>query len=334
MRMILSIAGVLFLVFLFLGALVFFVSYDRESSVHSTQTTLVIPEQSDVWEIANILKQEGFLANRLSFVFGVWRDGLRGGFHAGTFEIPPGLTPRDIAHFLVKDEGVLTKDIRITFPEGWTINQIVERLKANNLPGEKVRELSGNVSAFSASFPFLAELPEGASLEGFLFPDTYLFDPESNAESIIAKMLSAFELKALPLLEEGQKDLFETVIMASIIEGEVRSSEDRRVVSGIFSKRLEIGMPLQSDATLVYVTPERKIQHDADDLAIESPYNTYANAGLPPGPVSNPSVDAIRATLSPIPSSYLYFLNDPETGETYFAVDFEQHKQNKVQVGL
>lgn len=334
MKVWVSIFGGFVTVFLLWGILVLVMPYDRIVSSHENETSLVIPEQSDVWEIAGILKQEGFISNRMSFVFGVWRDGLRGGFHAGTFQIPPRLSVRDTAHFLVSDDGIAIKDIRVTFPEGWTINQMADRLNANNLPGDDVRELSQDASDFSEEFLFLSSLPNGAGLEGFLFPDTYLFDPESSAESIIGKMLTAFETKALPITESDPGSLYETIIMASIIEGEVRSSGDRRIVSGIFQKRLEIDMPLQSDATLVYVAPERKIQHNAEDLATDSPYNTYANKGLPPGPVSNPSADSIGAALSPEPSPYLYFLNDPETGKTYFAADFEVHKQNKARVGL
>jgi len=313
--------------------------YTNVSSRSGGDVMVTVPEGSDVWEIAKILEEERLIVSPSTFVFGAWRDGLRGQFRAGTFRIPSNTSARDIAYILTGDAPSEPEDIRITFPEGWTMEQMADRLEANSLPGESFLALASAPSEeLREEFPFLAEAPQAAALEGFLFPDTYRFDPDTQAETIIRKMLAAFEKKVYDryeaLFSGEENNLFETVTLASIVEGEVRTSADRKVVSGIFGKRLEVGMAIQSDATLAYVLEERKVQHGADELAVDSPYNTYKYPGLPPGPVSNPSLDAIEAALFPQESSYWYFLSNPETGATYFAEDFEEHKRNKVNAGL
>jgi UPF0755 protein len=317
---------------------VFSALYQSVSCTGKETTEIIIPEDSDVWDIARILKEKRCLSFSSVFVFGVWKDDMRGKFQAGTFILPPELTVSEMVYFLTTKTSQKKEDIRITFPEGWTISQMADRLEVNTLSGQKFLELAQRPDVFSDRFPFLTQLPQGATLEGFLFPDTYFFDPEASPDSIIEKMLQTFLQKVLEPYQESfgfeGENMFSIITMASIIEGEVRSSEDRRLVSGIFAKRIESGMPLQSDATLAYVLKERKIQHSAQDLSKDSPYNTYKYQGLPPGPICNPSLDAIQSSLEPASSEYWFFLNDPQTGKTYFAKDFEQHKRNKTKVGL
>jgi UPF0755 protein len=326
------VIAILFIVYFFL-----FKPYESISYRGTSNVEIVIPFGSSVWEIADILKENTIITSRYAFIFGAWRDELRGDFHAGTFSLPPNITAREVAFLLAKEEGVVEeKDVRITFPEGWTAQKMAERLNANDLPGDVFLEFFGNPDYFKEKYTFLSNIPEGGTLEGFLFPDTYLFDQESSAEKIIETLLDTFERKVLPVYQKAsnERTLFDIITLASIIEGEVRGSEERKVVGGIFYKRLDIGMALQSDATLTYVLDEKKIQHGAQDLATDSLYNTYKYPGLPPGPVSNPSLDAIEASLFPQDSDYLYFLSDPETGMTYYAQDFEMHKANKVKAGL
>ncbi|NCU41135.1 MAG: endolytic transglycosylase MltG [Candidatus Moranbacteria bacterium] len=309
------------------------VSSDRKDTVQIT-----IPEGSNVWDIASILKKKQCIPFSSVFVFGVWKDDLRGKFQAGIFDIPPALTVSEIAFFLTTKSSLREENVRITFPEGWTIAQMADHLEANTLPGKEFFVLAKKPDTFFDQFSFLRQLPQEATLEGFLFPDTYFFDPGASSEDIIVKMLQTFSKKVFERNKEifgsEGENIFSFIIMASIIEGEVRSSEDRRLVSGIFNKRMESEMPLQSDATLAYVLEERKIQHSAQDLSKDSLYNTYKYQGLPPGPICNPSLDAIESSMEPTVSEYWFFLNDPKTGKTYFAKDFEEHKKNKTRVGL
>ncbi|EKE10807.1 MAG: hypothetical protein ACD_15C00197G0001, partial [uncultured bacterium] len=230
--------------------------------------------------------------------------------------------------------------VRVTFPEGWTAEDMAERLNEKNLPGDRFLEIAKNPpSETVGQFGFLKDMPAGASLEGYLFPDTYFFAPEESAENIVLKMLKNFDNrlseKFRKEIETKGRDIFGTITMASIVESEVKTEADRKIVSGIFWNRLEIGMALQSDATVSYALGgEKKIQHDAADINIGSPYNTYRFKGLPPGPVSNPGISSIEAAINPEETDYLYFLNNPETGKTFFSVTFEEHVRNKAENGL
>jgi len=202
----------------------------------------------------------------------------------------------------------------VTIPEGSTIYEVA-------------KILNKNISNFNeALFLDLAK-----EKEGYLFPDTYFFLPNSSPEEIISIMTKNFESKTsslLPTVEEFGKSLKDVVIMASIIEREVMTPEDRRMVSGILWKRIAIGMPLQVDAAFIYVNGTTTPGLALKDLKIDSPYNTYLYKGLPIGPIGNPGLDAIRATLEPKSSPNLYYLSDKE-GVTHYARTFEEHKENK-----
>ncbi len=172
----------------------------------------------------------------------------------------------------------------------------------------------------------------------FLFPDTYFFTKENTAEDIIVKMLVDFDQKVDQpyhdrITAQG-KSLYDVIIFASIIEGEVPSNTDRFIVAGIFRNRLDIGMALQSDATLDYIKGTPEIKHTHADTQIDSPYNTYKYPGLPPGPINNPSRASIDAALAPAETDYMYFLNNAQTGETIFARTLDEHNYNKNTNGL
>jgi UPF0755 protein len=184
----------------------------------------------------------------------------------------------------------------------------------------------------------LKGLPAGATLEGFLFPDTYRFAPNVTATEIVDIMLGTFGKRFTAEQRAGQMSsqysLFEIVTMASIVEEEGRIESDRKIIADIFWKRLTAGQPFQSDATVNYVLGSLKEQPTFDDIETDSPYNTYKYAGLPPGPISNPSLISLRAAVSPTPNSYYYFLNNLETKEMYFAKTFEEHVENRRIHGL
>ena len=130
------------------------------------------------------------------------------------------------------------------------------------------------------------------------------------------------------------KARYEALTLSSIVEMEVRTDADRKIVADIFRRRIDAGMPLQSDATVRYALGVTKVKHSLTDIAVDSPYNTYVNKGLPPGPISNPGLSSLQAVLTPTPNQYLYFLNNPNTGETVFAKTFEEHIANKAKNGL
>ena len=259
---------------------------------------------------------------------------------AGEYTVSGSQPIAEIAHMLTRGNvKEAPQDKRITFPEGWTAKMMADRLTAAGLPGEEFLQIAKKPSAeLVGEFSFLASLPPGASLEGFLFPDTYLFAPDATGEVIVRTLLENFDKKVDQELRTAAKSsghtFFEVITLASIVEEEGRSENDRQMISDIFWKRIAIGQPLQSDATVNYILGTFKDQPTLKDLGTNSPYNTYMNAGLPPGPISNPGLVSIRAAIYPKDNPYFYFLNNPETRETIFSRTFEEHKQNRILNGL
>ncbi len=227
--------------------------------------------------------------------------------------------------------------IKLTFPEGWDSKKMATRLSENGLDGESFLKLVENPGELKIKYNFLQDA-KIKTLEGFLFPDTYFFKKDESAENIIVKMLGNFNTQfSISIREEIIKRKISTldvVIMASILEKEVETDEDRALASGIFWNRIKNGQALQSCATLAYVLGENKKQYSLDDIQTKSLYNTYQNRGLPPGPISNPGTSAIEAAIYPKYSDYNFFLSDPETGKTVFSKTFEEHVANKVKYGL
>ena len=176
----------------------------------------------------------------------------------------------------------------------------------------------------------LADKPKSASLEGYLFPDTYRFFKDAKLPDVVNKMIANLENKLTSDLKMAIKNssftTYEVLTMASLIEKEVKSDSDREIVSGILWKRLKAKIPLQVDATLVYITGRKEIS-DADKK-INSPYNTYYYRGLPKGPISNPGLSAIRAAVFPENSPYWYYLSAKD-GQTIFSQTLEEHNRNK-----
>lgn len=171
-----------------------------------------------------------------------------------------------------------------------------------------------------------------SSKEGFLFPDTYYFFPNVTTQAIGEKMLATFSRRIEPLESEitsSGHTLQEIVIMASILEKEAATPEDRATISGILWNRIAKGMPLQVDATFMYLLGKTSSELTTADLQFKSAYNTYINKGLPYGPIGNPGIDAIRAAIHPRQSQYLYYLSGKD-GVMHYAKTFAEHKANKL----
>lgn len=192
---------------------------------------------------------------------------------------------------------------------------------------------------YSGKFDFLNDKPQSTDLEGYLYPDTYRVYASSTADEIIMKMLTNFDNKLTPQMradiKSQGKTINEIITMASLIEKEAPISyrtgklDDAKIVSGIFWNRIKSGQALQSCATLAYVLGVNKPQYSEADTKINSPYNTYENPGLPPGPIANPGILAIEAAIYPIKTNYNYFLTPSGSQELIFARTYEEHLQNK-----
>lgn len=318
----------------------FYFSYAVEH-VHGTNTEIQrfeVGQGENIFSLSGRLESVGLISSRYVFMWHLAQQQKVHSLVAGTYALSGNLTIAEIT-LMITEGKTIPRDIRITFPEGWNSKKMAERLTANGLPGADFFAIVQKPSLeLKKQFDFLSDIPKDASLEGFLFPDTYLFDPQASAESIVEKMLTNFGKKfdaSLRTAAQKQKQSFyAAVTLASIVENEVKTETDRKMVADIFLRRLSIGHPLESDATLQYVLGIDKIQHSYEETRTLSPYNTYINAGLPPGPIGNPGVVSLQASLFSQSNPYFYFLNDANTGETVFSVTYEEHLKNKNLHGL
>lgn len=279
--------------------------------------------------ISNKLEQLGLIKSAAFFQFYVWQDEIQNKLQAGEYVFDTGMSIKEIANKLASGK-INNRERTIKILEGWTIADIDEYLNEQKIieAGDFV-QLSKKAPAEFA----LIKLPVEVDLEGYLFPDTYRIFNDASTQDIINKLLNTFENKISPtILEEikkQEKTVHEVITLASIIEKEVRSEQDMALVSGVLQKRLKIDMPLEVDSSINYVTGKNTPSVDYADLQIDSPYNTYKNYGLPPGPISNPGLAAIRAAIHPKESEFLFYLNRQDSGETIFSKTYDEHLANK-----
>lgn len=204
--------------------------------------------------------------------------------------------------------------VKVTIPEGYTTYAIAKAIP------EKLVDIKPE--------DFIAA---SAGLEGYLFPDTYFLYPYATSSALIALMRNNFDNKMKPLQESiaaSGHTLEQIITMASILEKEVQTLEDKQIVSDLFWRRINTGMPLQADSTLTYVTGKTSDELTLKDLRENSPYNSYTNKGLPPGPISNPGIISIRAAISPVSNEYVFFLSDND-GVTHFSKTYVEHLRLK-----
>ena len=300
--------------------------------------TILIEKGDNALAVGEKMTNAGVIPGKYFFVFYLWRSGQLHSLVAGVYVFPKGMKIPEVAKIITGGETAPTA-VPITFPEGFTAKDMAARLDANGFSGSDFLSIVNAPSSdLLAKYPFLSGIPSGKSLEGFLFPDTYYFAKDASADDIVEKMLKNFGTKITGSMQSDidaqKKSLYDIVTMASIIEKEAKYPDDMKMVASVFYNRLAIGQKLESDATLEYVLANNKVQHSAADLQNQSPYNTYQFAGLPPGPVSNPGMDAINAAIYPAQSDYYYFLTDLKTQKTIFSKTFDEHVVNKTKYGL
>ncbi|MFA4941921.1 MAG: endolytic transglycosylase MltG [Patescibacteria group bacterium] len=299
-----------------------------------------------VQTIGENLKKANLINSQFYFETYVKRNSLESKFQAGEYILNPRLTIKEIVKVLTKGETLSDEKI-IKIIEGWNTREISQYFEREGMfQSEELLELVGfpqvdyrnnkempNPKDYSSSFEFLQDKPSYYGLEGYLFPDTYRIFKDASLDDIVLKMLSNFDKKLTPAMradiKKQGKSIYEIVSMASIVEKEVRSEDDMKIVSGIFWDRIKNKQALESCATLAYVLGINKSQYTTEDTKIDSPYNTYQNRGLPPGPISNPGLKAITAAIYPTYTGYNYFLSRPDTGETVFSKTYQEHLANK-----
>lgn len=251
---------------------------------------------------------------------------------AGVYHIAPGLSLAEMLNILSGKNGVNAGNASITLPEGLSLAQIQDKLSKTGFNVSDLNKL--HVNQFVNQFSFLQSAPRNATLEGFLFPDTYQFYVDATSTEVAQIMLQNFDKKVPENIRQAitkqNRTLWQVIVMASMLEKEAKKSSDMQIISGILWKRLKLGMPLQVDSTVAYALDKWSSPLTYADLKYNSPYNTYLYYGLPKGPISNPGIQAILAATFPRDTNYLYYLSAPDGTIIYSATLQEQNaaKQN------
>lgn len=274
-----------------------------------------VSKEEPIAVVAQHLKEKHLIHSTLVFTFFAKLFGADKHVMAGEYFFPGPQNVITISRRLAHGDYQLVP-VRVTFPEGITVSSMAEILQ------EKVPDF--DVSAF---------LSAAEAKEGYLFPDTYFFLPGQDATSVITTLEANFKQhvskpEVASALAQSKHTLTELVTMASLLEKEAATFHDRQVIAGVLWHRLAIGMPLQVDAVFPYIIGKNTFELTKADLKVASPYNTYTNKGLPPGPINNPSIGSIVAAATPISSNYVYYLSDMQ-GNFHFCVNYACQKANQ-----
>jgi UPF0755 protein len=284
----------------------------------SRETFVEIPSGTGTVGIAERLEQGGAIRSGLAFE--AYRKFKGGTLKAGEYRFDHPAKLGEVYARISRGD-VYTK--AVTVPEGYNIFDIAQAVQQAGL---------GSAAAFLAAgqrdTALIQDLsPSAVSLEGFLFPDTYLFSRHATPDQMVAAMVKRFRQVAGQLGLSASPDVARTVTIASLIEKEVKVDAERPLVGGVFENRLAVGMPLATDPSVIYAALLNGRWRGTiyqSDLAFDSPYNTYRHAGLPPGPIANPGVAALKAAMHPAETNYLYFVADAQ-GHSQFSVDLKEH---------
>lgn len=285
-------------------------------------------------DVSRRLERDGLVRDRLAFLVVLYDGEHEEDLQAGVHRISPAMTPREIAAVLVQKAPEDQATLRLI--EGWRLTQIAAEVSKVFPKIAPEAFLQAAVVGKRAS-PSLAGLDPAAPLEGFLFPDTYFFKKDAPAETIIATLLDNFETKAGTLLraaaQEHKTTVYDLVKLASLVEREARDRKESATIAGVYANRLRIGMKLDADPTIQYALGQWR-ELTTDDLEIDSPYNTYKVAGLPPTPICDPGLAALQGAARPEQHDYLYFVAKRDaSGDHVFAKTLEEHEANRVKIG-
>ncbi|MGG1515852.1 endolytic transglycosylase MltG [Paenibacillus oryzisoli] len=299
---------------------------------------LIAPGMGTV-QISNALESKGLIKNATAFMYYLKFKKQGSRFQAGEYDMKPGMTFDEMIAKLNSGDVVKEETIKFTIPEGFTIEQIAAKLaEQTSWKKDTFLQLVDSPGGFkdetTASIPDSKNLRH--RLEGYIFPETYEFKKDTTEQEFVERTLQELDKKLATLpadwqskLKERGLNVHQMLTIASLIEREVVVDEERAKVSGVIQNRLKKNMPLQIDATVQYLFDKPKDRLLEKDLQIQSPYNTYLNAGLPPGPIASPSLASMKAAIYPEETKYLFYVTKKDgTKGHLFAETYEEHKKN------
>lgn len=317
------LGGILGLVIIcFLGAWAYYYMPNSKME-HPQQVVLIVDKDQTGAEIGDMLYEKGLIQSPAAFRLALRVTGAVDKLQQGYYQIPQNASLHQVIQLL--QQGKL-KSIRVTIPEGYTINQIAEEVAKDGLSSKEAF-----LEAAKTYVPYqymYGPAPVDYKPEGFLFPSTYEIPVDAKPNDILKIMTKEMDSKLTPAIRKqiAAKNLtiFEFITLASLVEKEAKYDVDRPIIAAVFLKRLKIGMPLQSCASIQYILGYPKPQLSLEDTQLPSPYNTYLHTGLPPGPIANPGMKSMEAVLNAGDTEYLYFVADKE-GYHHFTKTYEEH---------
>ena len=305
--------------------------YNPVSETDSAEISVVIKKGSRIDDVGTSLEKAGLIRSKLTFYLYTRFLGYDKNIIAGRFMLNKTM---NVPEIITKITSEAPSELILTIQEGLTANDIDLKLVDLDLiqPGEFI-QATKNFNGYEDYSFLIKEKMIGleAPLEGYLYPDTYYIDPvEFDSQNLIQLMLNNFDkkLKTLGSIPADQnRSINDVIIMASILQREVRTPDDFGLVSGILWKRLESNWHIGADATILYATKKKTVQ--ASDLDVDSPYNTRLHTGMPPGPICNPDIEHIKAAFQPQESDYWYYLTTLDTGDVIYAKTNDEQNINK-----
>lgn len=287
------------------------------------RTTIFVKKGLSTWEVGETLRAQGLLKSTVLFFIAAKVTGTT--IRSGEYELSPHLNLLDVIARLKNGGHIIS--YTVTFPEGFTVRQMAQRLEENGLAHENIfMKRARHADDFSDNLPFA---PSENSLEGFLFPDTYRIRRGENEELILKKMLVNFKEKLPSDFSTTARKMgfssYELLILSSLVEKEARKQNEQSVIASVLVNRLRRHMRLQVDATVQYALGHDKYERlYHSDLKVESPYNTYLHKGLPPAPIANPGLSALKAVMTPAQTKFLYYVARPD-GSHIFSTNYDDH---------
>lgn len=308
--------------------IVFLIAYYINSSIpagsSNKSVNVVIPANTTALGIAKILKENKVIKNEYFFMLYLKINGKGNNFKAGKYQLKQDMPYKDIVDILTKGSNI-SEYVKLTIPEGYTVAQIADKLSQM---GWSRNEFLKECKVGIFDYAFLKDIPSNRPyrLEGYLFPDTYFIKKQTSEHQVIDMMLKRFDDVVVKYYNAQNKriPLDEVVIVASMIEKEARIDIDRPLIASVIYNRLNKGMKLQVDATVLYALGIQKDRLTLKDLEFKSPYNTYYVKGLPIGPISNPGYKSIQAALNPAKTGYYYYVARGD-GSHVFSRSYDQH---------
>ena len=311
-----------------------FLEYRSDGHGVGETVTIEIEQGEGIWDIAGKLKEEGLIKYRAVFCLKAINMDATHKLRYGTFRLYKDAGLKALIEGLISG-GAQKEQVMFTIIEGSTIEQIAKKLDSEGIftEAEFLQAVEGDYEYW-----FLENLPEDApvyyKLQGFLYPDTYAIGEDMTAEDFVTILLNRFGEQFTTEMQDQMKAIgktvYEVVIEASIIEREAVKDSERETIAGVIKNRLEIGKRLEMCPTVLY--PLTNGIYDKDnvttkDTKLDSPYNTYANKGLPPGPIANPGLSSLKAAINPQEHDYFYYHTDPnkQDGSHIFTKTFAEH---------